>query len=134
MRELSDPVTNMLDGLTIPAERDLPRRVMEAQKLALLGAIVDASTEPASLAVRIQLRLRTILGLFVMSAMLFLLAITCTGVAAGNGATKRVVEATAATTVLTAVALSAPSVVRSDGPSRTVLRVAGHPPSALASG
>jgi hypothetical protein len=135
MRELSDPVTNMLDGLTLPPERDLPRGAMEAQKLALLAAIVDgASPEPASLAERIQLRLRTILGLFVMSVILFMLALTCTVVAAGNGATKRVVEVTAATTVLTAAALSAPSVVRSDGANRTVLRMAGHSSGALASG
>jgi hypothetical protein len=135
MKELSDPVTNMLDGLTIPPERDLPRAAMEAQKLALFAAIVDgASPEPASLAERIQLRLRTILGLFVMSAMLFMLAVTCTVVATGTGATKRVVEVTAATTALTAAALSAQSVIRSDGSARTVLRVVGHPPGVLASG
>jgi hypothetical protein len=135
MREFSDPVIGVLDGLTIPAERDMPRAAMEAQKLALVAAIVgDAVPAPASLAERVQLRLRTILGLFVMSAMLFMLALTCTVVAAGNGATKRVVEVTAATTMLTAAAVSAPSVMRSGGASRTLSRVAGHPPGALASG
>jgi hypothetical protein len=134
MRELPDPVANMFDGLTIPPERDMPRAAVEAQKLALLAAIVDgALPESPSLAARIQLRLRTILGLFVMSAMFFTLAVTCTIVAVGTGTTKRVVEVTAATTVLTAAALSAPSVVQ-PGASRTVLRVSGHPPGALASG
>jgi hypothetical protein len=65
MRELSDRVTSVLDGLTIPPEREMPREVMAAQKQALLSAIVvEASREPASLSERIQLRLRTILGLF----------------------------------------------------------------------
>jgi hypothetical protein len=135
MREFSDPVINMFDRLTIPPERDMPAAVKEAQKLALLAAIVDgALPEPASLAARIQLRLRTILGLFVLSAMFFTLAMTCTTVAVGTGTTKRVVEAAAATTVVTAAALSARSVVQSGGASRTVLRVAVHPPGALASG
>jgi hypothetical protein len=135
MRELSDRVTGVLDGLTIPAERDMPRAAMEAQKLSLLATIVgDALPESASLAERIQLRLRTILGLFVLSVMFVTLGVTCTVVAARNGATKRVVEATAATTVLTAAALSAPSIVRLDGAGGNVLRVAGHSPGTLASG
>lgn len=133
MRELSDPVTSMLEGLTIPPERDLPRAAMEAQKLALLAAIADgAMPERASLAARIQLRLRTILGLFVLSAMFSMLAVTCTVVAAGTGTTKQVVELTAATTAVTAAALSAPSVLQAGG-TRSVLRVTG-PPGALASG
>jgi hypothetical protein len=123
----------MLDGLTIPPERDLPRAAMEAQKLALLAAIADgAMSERASLAARIQLRLRTILGLFVMSAMFFVLAATCTVVAAGTGTTKKVVELTAVTTAVTAAALSAPSVTQARG-TRSVLRVAA-PPGALTPG
>jgi hypothetical protein len=135
MRELSDPVITVLDGLAIPPERDMPRAAMEAQKLALLAAIEDgASLEPASLAERIQLRLRTILGLFVMSAMFVTLAVTCTLVAAGTGTTKRVVEVTVASTVVTAVGLSVPSIMSSGSATWNVVRVAGQPPSALASG
>ena len=134
MRELSDPVTHMFDGLVIPPERDMPRTAMEAQKLALLAAIVDgALPAPASLVARIQLRLRTILGLVVMCLVFLTLAVTCTVVAAGSGSTKRVVELTAATTVITAAAMAAPSFVPA-GATRNVLRVAGHPPGALASG
>jgi hypothetical protein len=84
------------------------------------------------LAARIQLRLRTILGLFVMSAMFFVLAATCTVVAAGTGTTKKVVELTAVTTAVTAAALSAPSVTQARG-TRSVLRVAA-PPGALTPG
>jgi hypothetical protein len=134
MRELSDSVISVLDGLAIPAERDMPRAAMEAQKLALLAAIVDgASLEPASLAERIQLRLRTILGLFVTLAMFVTIAVTCTLVAAGTGTTKRVVEVTAASTVVTA-ALSVPSVMQSGSATRNMVRLAGQPPSALTSG
>jgi hypothetical protein len=133
MRELSDPVTGMLDGLTIPPERELPRAAMEAQKRALLAAIADGAVpEQASLAERIQLRLRTILGLFVMSAMFLLLAVTCTVVAAGTGTTKKVVGLTAATTAVAAAALAAPSAMQVGG-TRSVLHVAG-PPNALTSG
>jgi hypothetical protein len=131
MRELSDPVTSMLDGLTIPPERDLPPAAMEAQRLALLAAIADGAVpERASLAERIQLRLRTILGLFVMSMVFFMLAVTCTVVATGTGTTKKVVGLTAATTAVAAAALSAPSVLQVGG-TRSVLRVA---PGALTSG
>lgn len=134
MRELSDPVTRVLDGLAIPPERDMPRTAMEAQKLALLAMIVDgALPAPASLAARIQLRLRTIWGLFVMCLAFFTLAVTCTVVAAGSGSTKRVAELTAATTVITAAALAAPSFAQA-GATRNVLRVAGHPPGAFTSG
>jgi hypothetical protein len=135
MRELSDPVINMLDRLAIPPERDIPRAAMEAQKLALLAAIVEgALPERASLAERIQLRLRTILGLFATLALFLAVALTCTVVAAGTGTTKRVVEVTAASTVLTAAALSVPSVIQSCGTNRNVVWVAGQPPCALASG
>jgi hypothetical protein len=123
----------MLDGLTIPPERDLPRAAMEAQKLALLAAIADGAVPvPASLAGRIQLRLRTILGLFVLSAIFFMLAVTCTVVASSTGTTKKVVELTAATTAVAAAALAAPSPMQA-GATRSVLRVAG-PPRALTSG
>jgi hypothetical protein len=123
----------MLDGLTIPAERDLPRAAMDAQKLALLAAIADGAVpEPASLAERIQLRLRTMLGLFVMSAMLFMLGVACTAVATGAGATKKVVGLTAATTAVAAAALATPSAMQA-GATRSVLRVSG-PPGALTSG
>jgi hypothetical protein len=133
MSELSDPVTTVLDGLTIPPERDLPRQAMKAQRGALLAAIADGAVpKQASLAERIQLRLRTILGLFVMSAMLFMLAVTCTMVATGTGATKKVVELTAATSAVTAAALAAPPALQGGG-TRSLLRMAG-PPSALTSG
>jgi hypothetical protein len=89
---------------------------MEARKELLLVAVADAArAEPPSLAEQIQLRLQTALGLFGLLVLICAsLVAACLVAVSASGSAKRVSELTAATGALTAVALAAPALSRSD--------------------
>jgi hypothetical protein len=112
MSKLHEPITELTEDLRIPAERDLPTAVRQAQHRMLLAEI---AAEPSATALTFGRRvLATARAFGVRIGLLALLVAVCVmgclAMSGGREATKTV-EVAAATGALTTVAFAA----RSDG-------------------
>ena len=127
MSKLHEPIAELTEDLRIPAERDLPIAVREAQRQMLLAEVAAEKSATVLTFTRRVLATARAFGVRIglLTLLLAVCVVTSLAMNGGAGATKTV-EITAATGALTSVAFAA---ARSEGiaASRDAITRASRP-------